>query len=174
MRTFQVLFVLTLAACGSSVTSVDGDTKTKDLSPGDKTQLCQDVANYVAEAFSPEEIARIGCGFSGSDDTASCEAAFEECVANAPKVTPIADAANCEAFESMLAGCDATVDEFATCTEQMVDALASLEDKVPLCSQEAQLSAFYGLQNDISTECLTMFTSCQVSIDGASSQDPPE
>ena len=173
MRTLSLLLVLALPACGSSVTSVDGDAKTRDLSASDKTELCQDVASYVRDAFSSEQIARIACGFSASEEGASCEADFEECVANAPDLTVIADADSCEAFESMLEGCDATVDEFATCIEEMVDALGGLEEKVPLCTQEEQISAYLALQSDISQECIIIMSSCQFSLDG-SSQDPPE
>lgn len=174
MRTSWLPLALVMTACGSSVTSVDGDAKTNELSPDDSAQLCQDVANYVADSFSAEEIARIGCGFAGSVDGASCEADFEECVANAPKVNLIADAGSCEGFESMLAGCNVTVDEFAACIEQMVDALGSLEDKVPFCTEEEQLSAIFALQGDLSMECIMMFSSCEVSIDGSQSPDPPQ
>jgi hypothetical protein len=172
MRTFRLFLLLALAACGSTITTVDGDAKTKDLSPADKNQFCKDVANYVVDSFDSDELARLACGFSVSDSGSSCQADFNECVANAPKVTPIADSANCESFESMLSGCNATVDELSTCIEEMVDALGALEEKAPFCTEDALQSALFGILGEISSECITIFTTCQVSIECESSSGP--
>jgi hypothetical protein len=163
MRCFSYLVLLALTACGSTVTSVDGDAKTSDLSPADQKQLCEDVSNYVIDTISAEDIAKIGCGFSVSEE-GDCQQAFQECVAKAPKVTPIADGGNCDGFQKMLEGCNATVDEFAGCIEEMVDALETLVEQFPLCSDEAMLGAVLSLQEEISSECIAMMTKCEMSL----------
>jgi hypothetical protein len=171
MRKLAWLVPFALAACGTTVTSVDGDKHLQNLSPSEGDQLCEDIANYVSDAFSGEELARIACGFAVSEG-ASCKSDFNDCVAHANVGTPIADTANCDAFRETLKSCDATVGQFADCVTQMVDALGKLEQEVPLCSQQAQIDALVGLESDLSSECITLFSKCQVSFGGTSSSSP--
>jgi len=135
MRKIACFFVLTLAACSTTITTVDGNKQVKSLSPSDDEQLCQDIANYVESNLSSEDIARIACGFS-STSSGSCQSDFDKCVSNIHiTTTPIVNASDCSGFTASLKNCDATVSQYSTCIEEMVDALATLEPQFPLCSQ---------------------------------------
>src|SRR4051812_41551261 len=80
---FFVCFAL--VACGGSVTTVEGDKNTSTLQPTDQDQLCLDTYNYVRNAFSTDDIAKLQCGFTGttSQDPQLCASTYQTCLTNA-------------------------------------------------------------------------------------------
>jgi hypothetical protein len=169
MRKIACFLVLAVAACSTTITSVDGNKKVNELSPPDDEKLCKDIAGYVTQSFSSADIARLACGFSSTDD-GSCQADFDACVANLHvPPTPIADASDCTGFTASLEQCGATVSEFTSCVQEMVGALSDLQGKLPFCSQQAQEQALISIEGDFSADCIQLLTQCNLSFSSSSS-----
>ncbi len=162
MRKIACFLVLALAACSTTVTTVDGNKQVNKLSPSDDEQLCKDIANYIESSFSGDDLAKIACGFSSSSG-GSCQADFESCVSNSHvSTTPIVNPSDCAGFTASLKKCDTTVGEFTTCVQQMVDALGQLESQLPVCTQADEEKALVSLESSFSSDCLQLLDKCQI------------
>jgi hypothetical protein len=162
MRKIACFLVLVLGGCSTTITTVDGNKQVDQLTPSDDEQLCKDIAGYVENSFSADDLAKIACGFASTSGD-SCQADFESCVANSHvTITPIVDASDCAGFTAALKKCDATVDQFTTCVQEMVGALEQLESELPVCSQAAEQQALVSLEGSFSADCIQLLDKCQI------------
>lgn len=168
--------VLLAMGCGGKVTSVDGNESTASLGPADQDQLCLDTYTYVRNALSTDDIAELQCGFAPSQDPSTCGSTYATCVsnakANAQQINwPLVP--DCTGFNASVAKCNTTVDEYTKCLKEELDAVKSIEGDFPICSQAAQEAAGVAALSKISTDCLALMQTCQISfapgISGSSS-----
>jgi hypothetical protein len=166
MRVSIAVFGL-LAACGGSVTSVDGNQNTSTLTPTDQDQLCLDTYNYVRTAFSNDDLAKLQCGFTNqSQDPSTCDSAYQACLVNARANVqqiqwPLVP--DCTAFDANVKACNTTVAEYSKCLEQELDVVKSMETHFPLCTQAEQQSAALSAASKLSTDCLALLDTCHPS-----------
>jgi hypothetical protein len=169
MRRIVPIFLCVVSVgCSGSITSVDGSKKTNALSPTDKAQLCEDTFNYVVDAFSADDIARLACGFGATDSggASSCQSDFDKCVSETAKQAsaPLEGAKpNCTGFNASIAKCNVTVDQYTQCLEEQLDAMKTLIDKAPFCTESAITSASIGLLGSLSAECIQLISTCTIS-----------
>ena len=172
MRTW-ILIAFAAAACGGKVTSVDGNQNTSTLTPVDQNQLCDDTYNYAKSSFSNGDIAKLQCGFSteSSSDPATCAQTYQTCLGAAESnpqfqwpATP-----DCTSFNEQITKCNTTVAEYTKCFQQEIDAVKSMESSLPLCSQADAEKLSATLFSKMSTDCIQLMQSCQVSFASGSS-----
>ena len=85
MRASFLFLGFVLIACGGTMTTVDGNENTSTLPATDKDQLCLDTYNYVRNALSTDDLAKLECGFNQttSQDPSACDSAYQACLVNA-------------------------------------------------------------------------------------------
>lgn len=156
----------TAAACGGSMTTVDGNKSTTTLTPDEQNQLCTDVYNYVKSSFSTSDMAAMACGFSGASSTSdpsTCQSNYSACVAKeTASMTGITNQPlDCTGFDAQVAQCNTTVAEYTKCLQQEVAAMKSLESQFPLCSQAAAQAAEINAMSQLTSDCLQLAQTCQ-------------
>jgi len=166
-RLVSVVLCMVSVGCGSSITSVDGDQKTNALAPADKAQLCTDTYNYVVNAFSVDDLAKLACGFqtTSSTDAASCQSSFDKCVADATsQVTMLPPTSpDCTSFNTSIAKCNTTVGQYTQCLAEAIDMAKALEDSAPFCSTAEITAASIGAIQNMSLECIQLLSTCTIS-----------
>lgn len=159
--------VVGVIACGGSITSVDGNDTTNTLTPADQNQLCTDTYNYVRNAVSSGEIAKLECGFGGATladgGTGDCQQTYDTCVANASTNTiPLPATPDCTAFDQAVASCNTTVATYTKCLQEEVDAMKSLESQFPLCTQAEEESASLAAYSKLTVDCIQLMQTCTI------------
>lgn len=165
MRSSSLLFLFAIA-CGGSVTTVDGNKDTSNLTPTDQNQLCLDTYNYVRTSFTNDDIAKMECGFKLSQDPSTCATTYTTCLTAAQaqlQQTTIPTTPDCTGFDAAIAKCNTTVAEYTKCLQQEVDAMKSLESSFPLCSQSAATSAEITAMSKLSQDCIQLMQTCELS-----------
>jgi hypothetical protein len=167
----RLTFVLCLAAaaCGGSVTTVDGNKNTSTLQPTDQDQLCLDTYNYVRNSFSTDDLAMMECGFTPqttSQDPAACNSAYQACLTNARANVqqiqwPLAP--DCTGFDQSIAACNTTVAEYSKCLQEEVSVVKTMEGYFPLCSQAAEQQAAIAGAAHLSQDCISLLQTCHPS-----------
>jgi hypothetical protein len=164
----KFVFTLVVIGCGGSVTSVDGNENTANLTPADQDQLCLDTYNYVRNSFSNDDLAKLECGFATitSADPSACASSYNSCLvqarANIQQIQwPLAP--DCTGFDQNVAACNTTVSEYAKCLQQEVDVAKTLESGFPYCSQAAAEAAAISAAGHLTQDCIAMFNTCKPS-----------
>jgi hypothetical protein len=157
--------ILTSAACGGSITTVDGNANTGSLQPTQKQQLCSDVYTYVTNNFSVSDFAALTCGAEASSQK-NCQQAYSSCLAKSPSAggIPVPTAptkSDCAAFEQAVVLCHSTVAEFSNCVEEALNAVKILESQEPLCTTADYEAAGLMAVQSLSSDCVSLFTSCE-------------
>ncbi len=163
-RKASIFVVCVLVACGGSMTTVDGNQDTNSLSTTDQNQLCTDTYNFVKNAMSSGDIAKISCGFAGASlDGGDCQTTYNTCLANAQQnqqqLPPTPD---CTGFDQAIAKCNTTVSEYTKCLQEEVDAMKSMESQLPFCTQAQEESAALQAYAKISSDCIQLMQTCSI------------
>jgi len=168
MRASFLLGFALIVACGGTMTTVDGNENTSTLPTSDKDQLCLDTYNYVRNAFSTEDLARLECGFSqtSSQDPAACNSAYQACLVNARANVqqiqwPLAP--DCTNFNQSITACNTTVSQYTKCLQEEVNVVKVMEGDFPLCSQAAQQAAAIAAAGQLSQDCIALLDTCHPS-----------
>lgn len=162
MRIGTVLVVL--AACGGSITTVDGSKNTANLTQTDQNQLCNDVYDYVTANFNSSDAIKFACGSEAANQP-NCQQAYNTCIAQSSTVDAGAitkGPLDCTAFNQAVAQCNTTVAEYTKCVQQELSAMKSIESQMPLCGQAALEAADLNAFSSLSSDCVTLLTSCQL------------
>ncbi len=175
MRSTSLLFLFAFAsACGGKVTSIDGNQSTTTLPASDQNQLCLDTYNYVRSTFTNDDIAKMECGldFQSNQDPSTCSSTYQTCLTKAQQQlqgTTLPTTPDCTGFDAQLAKCNTTVGEYTKCLQEEVDAMKSLEGSFPLCTQAEATSAEIAAMGKISTDCIQLMQTCQITFAPSSS-----
>ena len=156
--------IAVVAACGGQITTVDGSKNTQTLSPTDQNQLCNDVYNYVKSNFSTNDGMKLGCGFSSATQP-NCQQAYNNCLAQSATVDAGAilnGPPDCTGFNQAVAQCNTTVAEYTKCVEQEMNIIKNLEGQMPICGQAALEAADINALQSLSSDCVQLLTSCQL------------
>jgi hypothetical protein len=164
----SLMLALVAIGCGGAVTTVDGNENTANLTPADQDQLCLDTYNYVRNAFSTDDLAKLECGFSQtqSQDPSACNSAYAACLTNARANVqqiqwPLAP--DCTGFDQQVAACNTTVGQYSKCLQQELDVVKALEGSFPLCTQAAEQSAAIAAAGKLSQDCIALLNTCHPS-----------
>jgi hypothetical protein len=161
MRFIKVCAVIgVLAACGGSITSVDGSKNTATLSPTDQTQLCNDLYNYEKSNFSTTDELELVCGSEAANE-ANCQQAYQTCMSQ----TTLGDAGfgatpNCTTFDQQIAQCNTTVSEYTKCFQEELTVIKNIDSMMPLCGQNAFEIAYLNAIANMSSDCISLMQTC--------------
>jgi len=155
--------LVVVGTCGGRVSSVDGNKQVGTLSPTDSSTLCNDSYNYFRVQISPDDLAKISCGFRGTG-SATCEADYNKCVQDLRGKISTPAQPNCTNFNATLAKCgNINVGQWEQCFKEMIDIMKSATGRLPICSKDAQLNWALDVQGKISRDCLTVWIGCSAS-----------
>jgi len=165
MRASFLLGFALIVACGGTMTTVDGNENTSTLPTSDKDQLCLDTYNYVRNALSNDDLAKLQCGFTqtSSQDPQACKSAYEACLVNARANVqqiqwPLAP--DCTGFDQSIGQCNTTVSQYTKCLAEEIDAVKAMEGSFPFCSQAAEQQAAIAAATHLSQDCIALLDSC--------------
>ena len=168
------LFGFALIACGGTMTTVDGNENTSTLPTNDKDQLCLDTYDYVRNALSNDDLAKLECGFNQttSQDPSACDSAYQACLvtarANVQQIQwPLSP--DCTGFDQSIAACNTTVSQYTKCLQEEVDAVKAMESDFPFCTQAAEQSAAIAAASHLSQDCIQLLDTCHPSFVPSSS-----
>ena len=164
----SLMLAFVAIGCGGAVTTVDGNENTANLTPDDQDQLCLDTYNYVRNAFSTDDLAKLECGFNQtqSQDPSACNSAYQACLttarANVQQIQwPLAP--DCSGFDQQVASCNTTVGEYSKCLQEEVDVMKAFEANFPFCTQAAEQSAAIAAAGKLTQDCITLLDKCHPS-----------
>jgi hypothetical protein len=151
-----------VAACGGSITTVDGSKSTGSLSPSDQNQLCTDIYNYTLANVSTSDELKLSCGFEAMNQP-SCTQFYATCTSQSVGAfdAGVQGTPDCTAFNAQVAKCNTTVAEYTKCLEEEINALKSLESQMPLCDQASAVKAELTAYGSLSADCIQLAQTCQ-------------
>ncbi|MCB9673089.1 MAG: hypothetical protein H6734_26700 [Alphaproteobacteria bacterium] len=159
----RIALLALLAGCSSGFnSSISDGTALADL---DATQICtlqEEQYDYFDKTYSQSDACTLGAVFAAAfevafdptaDYTASCEAAYDECMGTEPEV---------EAFEcydmTVPEGCSYTIADFETCQDESTEAIqAFLKEGCTEPDANAEPLAGSSMCTALSEECGVYF-----------------
>ncbi len=118
---------------GSLEPSVDESKPIDELDESEEQELCEEAGRYAASQIEPirDELGCMtvaliaGVGLGGDFDSAGCQQAYDDCLANPPEALP-GEMTTCDFSQS--GECDATVGDYVACFEESIAITRSLVD----------------------------------------------
>ena len=114
---------------------------------------------------------KLSCGFQSATQ-ANCQQAYNSCIAQETGLFDggaITGTPDCTGFNQAVAQCNTTVAEYSKCVQEELDAVKNIEGQMPVCGQAALEAADINAIQGLSSDCVQLLTSCQLTFSPSTS-----